>query len=232
MPPRLVNLGRRVVIDLPNISNINAQSTSAVSSTVTGQQIIPIIDSNNLPTPVAGAIAYDKTTQKLYYSNGTSWVSILTSVSTPVVSYNHVLSANLTIPPRTETMITGWTISPSLTYHTFPEWNLATGEFTAAEFCYLSLTLGLNWKANVSNLGTRYLRIFYYNATNLTTTMVREASTQADPSAKIATTQELTVHLKLNDGDIVYAVVYHDAPISLIVEGGDNTTISGYRLIV
>jgi hypothetical protein len=192
--------------------------------------VIPPISSNDLPPPInvgsGGGIAYDIITKRVYYSDGSTWLPLAVAGGgggSNVSSYSLSLSANQTIPSLTSTVITGMN-NPGFPFHTLPEWNLATGTYTAALPVTFTISVDLSWTPG-SNLGTRYLRILHNGVS------IKEAVTQPDAQANLPTTQTTTQNLFLAAGDTVQIQVYHTALTNLSVSGGGppncRTTFNG-----
>lgn len=142
-----------------------------------------------------------------------------------------IKNGDLSITGSTDTVLTNWSYPPP--YATITDWNPVTGVYTSSDNCVTTFSYDISWKANVSNLGIRYLRIKHYDAMTMTTTIVKECSTQADANIAVDTTQETTIHLNLGIGDQVWAEVYHTLPPSytLIISGGNTTTLAGLKMI-
>jgi hypothetical protein len=142
-----------------------------------------------------------------------------------------IKDGDLSVTGSTDTVLTNWIYPPP--YSSIPEWNPVTGVYTSSENCFTTFSYDISWKAYVSNLGIRYLRIKRYDALAMTTSVVKECSTQADANIGVDTTQETTIHLDLKMGDQVWAEVYHTLPSSytLIISGGVTTTLAGFKLI-
>jgi hypothetical protein len=155
----------------------------------------------------------------------------LTSTANGTTSFSFIKSGSQVISPSTPTTLTSWTVAGSNSYHTLPQWNLATGIYTASATETISISPSISWASGISNLGTRILRVVYFNSGTLTTTIVKEDQTQADPSISIPTTQFFTINLLMNANDQVYVQVEHDAPVNLSIMSGYDTTISGLRII-
>jgi hypothetical protein len=143
-----------------------------------------------------------------------------------VETFSLVKNGDIAVTGSTNTVLSGWISPPP--YNTIPEWNLTSGLFTAFEPCSISLSIDLSWKANITNLGTRTLRILKNSV------IVKETTTQADASKAVETTQEATINLQLDTGDEIRCEVYHSLASSfvhtLFVSGGYTTTISGFKV--
>lgn len=213
-------------------NRIERDATRITSAQVTERQRIPYIDSTNLPPPtrpgVGGGIAYDRITDRPYYSDGFSWFPIGGGGGGGNVdSYSFIKNGNQNISSSTETGITAYSTAGSSTYHTLPGWNLTTGEYTAPQNEILSVCANISWAANVSNQGLRMVRIQYDDGGGYVT--IKEVDTQADPATAIETTQECQIHLQLSAGDKVRIAAFHDAPISIPIVGGNHTSVCGFR---
>lgn len=205
---------------------IERQSLVSKSKTVDINQI-PAIESSAFPPPYpgGGAIAYNVSSKRVFYSDGTGWFPI-GGEGTSINSFGFIKDGNLNVLSTTETVLGGWEINSSPTYHTTSGWNLTSGIFTANIDSILSLEIGISWASNESNLGERFLKIQYNSG--LGWNDVKETSTQADPDVNIVTTQECSIHLKLNQGDLVRVVVNQNSPFDLTILGGRVSSISGF----
>lgn len=236
-------------------SNFNSAILSRLDSTV-------YINPFDTPKQDIGKIGYDTASGGLYYNRAGTWTEFgiagitgptgstgptgptgpqgiqgiqgVTGPTGPGVvmsSFSFIKDTDLYVTGSTDTILDGW-IHPH-PYSTIPEWNPAGGIYTSSDNCFASFSYDISWKANVSNLGVRYLRIKHYDALLNTTSVVKECSTQADANIAVDTTQETTIHLSLGIGDQVWAEVYHTLPSSyvLVISGGVTTSLSGYKLI-
>lgn len=199
---------------------------------VNKNQRLPLITSTSLPPPfelpVGGGLAYDVTTDRVYFSNGSTWQPIATSIPPgTTVTYGFIKGAPQVIGPSSETTVLAWTTAGSATYHSLPEWNLATGEYTASADVFLFIAANISW-AGGSNQGTRVMRIQYQAGGVGPWTTVKEVDTQADPNASIETTQECQFSLQLTAGDKARVAVFHDAPIAISLAGGNHNSLSGF----
>lgn len=205
---------------------------------VTKYNVLPIISSvtppPNMVSGTGGAIAYDYVTKRVYYNNGSMWLPLQPGGVLPPggsASYSIIKIGDQVVTPLTDTIVAGWTIAPSPPYHdnTGPSWNLATGVFTAAGAQTLFIDVDLSWKANVSNLGSRRLQIIYKPFAGAAI-VAKDVSTQADPNTAVETTQEASTVLVLLPGDQAWITVYHDAPVNLVVAGGNHTSLCGIQM--
>lgn len=196
----------------------------------------PFIRSDLLPpgvdSSVGGGLAYDVLTERPYYSDGFTWFPVGAGVPGTVMSYSQIKDGVQIIPRNIPTILSNWEVTSSSTYHTIPGWNLTTGVYTAEQRQIITIRADIAWAGGISNLGNRTLRIMYYDIMSATTSMVKEAVTQADPNLKVDTTQEAGIHLSVNAGDQIFVEVEHDAPIPLTVCGGDCTSLAGFRVQV
>jgi len=205
-----------------------------VTSRNMDRQIMPVIDSNNLPPPtlpgIGGGIAYDIATQRPYYSDGFTWYPMGNGAPGTVESYSFIKDGDQSIPIKTETVLLLWETTSSSTYHSLPGWNLLTGVYTASTNEVITLQLNLAWACGISNLGNRIIRIQHMKLGMGSWETVKEAATQADPDLRKETTQEAQINLSISQGDAVRVVAYHDAPLSIPILGGNSTSIAGFRV--
>jgi len=196
--------------------------------------VLPFINSNSFPPAplagVGGGIAWDIVTQRPYHSDGFEWLPIGGGVPGTVESYTHVKDGDMIITPFTPTILTSWEIGSSVTYHTIPEWNLTTGVYSSGVDEIVTIGANISWKGGISNLGSRILRIKHFDFSTATLTTVKEFETQADPDCRVDTTQEIQIHLKNTASDRVFLEVEHNAIVPLTIEGGDHTSITGFRV--
>ena len=194
---------------------------------------IPFIKSTSLPPPyiggIGGGIAYDTITRRPYYSDGLGWFPIGTGViSGATNSYSFIKDGDQSISTGTVTTLIGWEIASSSVYHTIPGWNLTTGIYTSSVNEKFTLYVNISWEAGVSNLGDRILRVEVDTGAGFL--VVKEVVTQADAKTAVETTQELQIHLSLDATDRVRVIVEHNAPISIVVAGGNHTSVSGFQI--
>jgi len=194
---------------------------------------IPVIPIPAFRTPFAGGVLYEPTTQRIYYATGTQWIPINPGGgSGNAVSYSLIKTGEQIILPLTMTIITGWAIAPSPPYHdNTGEWNLVTGVYTAVVASTVSFDVDLSWKAGISNIGNRTLRIIYKPFAGLPL-VAKEAITQADPNTNVETTQEAGTFLEMGAGDEAWVEVFHNSNVNLVVTTGNSTTVSGVKLTV
>ncbi len=202
---------------------------------VVERQILPAISSSDLPPGdlhgEGGALAYDVDTQRPYFSNGTTWTPISSMATGTAVSYAFLLGADLSVPTGGgEVRIPDWSVGSSSVYHTIPEWDLTQGIYTSTQDESLSLAVNVSWLGGVSNLGERTLRVQFRSAFGGSWTTIKEVSTQADPDAAVATTQECQINVKLASGNQIRVAVTHDAPVDLTIASGTESTISGFQV--
>lgn len=187
---------------------------------------------SNFVAGVGGSIYYDVVTERIYYDDGKKIIPVGFQAPGTSESYNIVKDGDISIPPITQVDLTGWTTSGSPTYHTLPEWNLTTGVYTASSSQSITVNVNIAWSAGVSNLGNRYMGIQYQPASLTGWITIKGVSTQADPNLFIETTQECTTTAKLNIGDQLKIVVYHDAPLPLTINGSDplKSSLGGIKI--
>lgn len=235
----------------------NVSSSNYVESAISRVQTTNYINPFDQPNVDVGRIGYDSTGGGLYYNQQGSWIQFgiqgitgptgatgatgptgsightgpigLTGPTGPGViidSFSLVKNTELSVPGQTPVILSDWIAPPPYSYT--PEWNLTSGIFTAFDSCCISINANIAWKAGVSNLGTRTLRILHNDI------IVKEASTQADSSINVETTQDCTINLELNVGDEIKCEVYHSLPPSfptpLVISSGYATSISGFRV--
>lgn len=212
----------------PNLFVYNDATFNNIRSTQT--DVLPNIVSSQPPPNTQGAIAYDTVTRKIFFNNGSMWSPIASSTNVSSLgSYSLVLEADQVVLPNVPTLLQPWVVPPP--YHTLPNWNLSTGIFTADQPEYLNVEANIDWAPGATNLGTRYLRVMWFDSSISTTNIVKEVIAQASPSVNIDTTQGLAINLQIGAGDQVWCEVEHDAPVDLIITGGDNSTICGFLLV-
>lgn len=194
--------------------------------------VLPIIDSNHLPpnliNGLGGGIAYDKTSKRVYYNDGTIWKPISSAAPVPTANdYSLIKNGDQTILPLTPTIINSFSITPDPPYFdTTGDWDTLTGIFTATQPITLRIEAYIAWKAGVSNLGNRTLQIVYKPSAALPI-IAKEATTQADANTNVETTQDAGIAFQLNVGDQCWIQVLHDAPVNLVIASGTHTTIYG-----
>lgn len=193
--------------------------------------ILPIIDSNHLPpnlyNGLGGGIAYDKTTQRVYYNDGSIWKPISNSAPIILNDYSLIKSGNQNIIPLTPTIIAPFSSTPNPPYFdTTGGWNTLLGIFTAPQPITLRIEVYIAWQTGISNLGNRTLQIVYKPALGLPI-IAKEDTTQADPDTNVETTQTAGIAFQLLTGDQCWVQVLHNAPVNLIIAGGTHTTIYG-----
>jgi hypothetical protein len=202
---------------------------------VVNQFAIPRISSANLPPPYlanyGGGLAYDVITQVPWYSDGTTWKPLVSTLPPGnVQSFSFIAGANQIIVPNIDTPIIMWSIlGPPPVYTTLPQWNLATGIYTATQTENLYISVNICWAANISNLGDRTLRIEYQFSGGGGWQFAAESTLQAEPKTNVETPQSCDMNLLLNVGDQVRITVEHTAPLNLQVAGGIHSTVSGFR---
>ena len=225
----IVNTGR------PGFRGLRIERDTRVNESTTSRNHgVPYIDSTNLPPPfipgVGGGISWDVTTKRPYHSDGTTWLPIGSNAPGTVQSYSQIKNGDLTVNPNTATIVPLWETSSSSVYHTFSEWNLTTGIFTADEDEVITISVNLSWLGGQSNLGNRILRINHFDFDTVTTSTVKESIRQAEPDLEVDTTQEVTVNLSLSAGDRIYVEVEQSAPVAIDIRGGYYTNMSGFRV--
>lgn len=202
---------------------------------VVGGQILPMINpatAPNLISGVGGGLAYDSTAKKVVYNDGSNWIPLLSSGGggSNVTSYSMFKNGDQTVTSLTTTIITGWSISPSPPYHDNTlGWDMLTGIYTASAPQTLSIDIDISWKGGISNLGRRTLQIVYQPSIG-PSIVVTETVTQADPNTAVETSQIATTFIEMDDGDQAWVQVYHDAPINLILAGGNHTVMCGTKI--
>lgn len=205
--------------------NFQVQPTyPAASVRVTNDLQMPLINSNKLQDlrGTVGQIAFDTVTGKTWEcvrQGSVQWRPIGGGGGGGGNSLDYSLkkTAVQNIPPLTEVVIN--TFSATLPYfdNTGPQWNTATGIYTATSAQTFIITAEIAWAANVNNQGKRYLRIYYKPAVG-PEVLVRETITQANPSQTEPTPQTATVGVALASGDQVYAKVYQDSAVNLSID--------------
>lgn len=244
------------------MSNRNVLVSNFASAALNKIDQTTYINPFDAPKKDIGKIGYDATAGGLYYNRAGVWTEFgiagitgptgptgpvgptgpqgiqgiqgVTGPTGPGVlmsSFSFIKDSDLYITGGTDVVLGGWTSPPP--YNSIVEWNPVTGIYTSFENCVATFSYDISWKGNVSNLGVRFLRIKFYDASANTTTVVKECSTQADPNITVDTTQETTIHLSVDVGDQVWAEVYHNLSSSytLVISGGITTSLSGFKLI-
>jgi hypothetical protein len=196
-----------------------------------------------------GNTGYDPVSGWLYYNDAGTW-TLLNGVgptgptggtgaigpigptgptgSTNVYGYCIAKNGDQTIPANTWTQLVSFTGSPP-PYATLPQWDLTTGVYTASDQETVTFNADISWKKNVSAQGIRQMRLAYLPLGIPPAIIVKQTNTLPDSFKGIETTQEMSVTAEMNATDQIYIEVFHDAPMSLIVEGGVGTTVSGIR---
>jgi hypothetical protein len=198
----------------------------------------PPFNTPGRPTPT-GKIVFDSVTKTPWYFNGTIWLPFNDSVApdpipgvTPgtSISYSIIKDTLQSVVSNTDTVLAAWDATSLAIYHTVPGWDLTTGIYTSTYNQIFTLQVNISWSKGISNLGSRMLRVDYLpNGTSIWIP-VKESSTQADPNLGVDTTQEIQIHLNVVSGDMIRVVVSHTAPTSLVIDGGNSTSISGLEL--
>lgn len=119
---------------------------------------------------------------------------------------------------------------PPPVYMSLPQWNLATGIYTATQAENVYLSVCICWAAGVSNLGTRSLRIEYQASGSGIWQIAAESGKQGEPNTNIETPQACDMNLLLAVGDQVRVTVLHNAPVNLQIAGGVHSAVSGFRI--
>jgi hypothetical protein len=146
-----------------------------------------------------------------------------------VENYGLMKTVNQIIPTATWDTLYGFTGAP-LPYSTLPNWTVASGIYTATQIETVTFHVDISWSAHESNQGKRYMRLMYDPIGAGAPFSVKQTNTIPDSYKGIETTQEMASTLDLNPGDSVFVQVYHDAPTSLSIQGGNSTTICGLRI--
>jgi hypothetical protein len=214
------------------IKNIVADTTMTTET-----QYLPIINSNSLPPNtlpgVGSAIAYDKTTKRVYYNNGIIWVPLAVSSSSTGASYSYsfIKNGSKVIAPGVITIVADWTILPTPPYHdNTSDWNLISGIYTASVDQTVSFNLDIAWEGGISNLGFRTVQVIYKPSAGVPM-IAKSSSTQADPATNVDTTQETSTILKMFAGDQAWIEVVHSAPVNLTLSSGITNSISGIKIV-
>jgi hypothetical protein len=150
-----------------------------------------------------------------------------------VQNYSFTAGANQIIAPNIDTPIIMWTTSggPPV-YSTLPQWNLATGTYTASQSEQLYLSACICWAQGISNLGDRSLRIEFRPGGGGPWQIASESTRQGEPKTNVETPQMCDMTLTLSAGDQVRVTVEHSAPFNLQIAGGIHTTLCGYRTTI
>jgi hypothetical protein len=210
---------------------INDLKVNALS--VFETQILPNINSTDPPSSIypGGGIGYDLVTHRVYYDNGTVWTPLQPAGSTPSTIYTYCLQKNgdALIPQNLATRLALWTTTPDPPFHdTTAGWDLTAGIYTANSAQSLTISASISWKSGYSNQGYRYLYIYYQPSLGIAQT-IGQVVAQPNASLTTDTTQTLAMNLALNTGDQVWVEVYQTSAQGVYIEGGVNTTISGFR---
>lgn len=211
--------------------NFQVQPTyPAASVRVTNDLQVPLINSNKLQDlrGTVGQIAYDVVT-------GRMWECVRQGVIQwrPIggggggggssLDYSLKKTSSQNVPPLTEVILTTFTSILPYFDNTGPQWNTATGVYTATAAQAFIITAEIAWSANINNQGKRYLRIYYKPSVG-PEVLVREVITQANPSQTEPTPQTATVGVALASGDQVYAKVYQDSGVNLSIDSSGAYT--------
>lgn len=201
-----------------------------------------------------GSLGYDYQNSDLYFNNNGSW-ELLSAATGPigptgpmgvtgpvgpigptgpstVDSYGIIKSGDQTIPTLTWTQLISFTDTPSPPYSSMSGWILASGKYVNTSLIAqdVSFIIDISWKANVSSQGKRFMRMMYDPSPGGSPISIKETNTLPDSFKGIETTQEMAMKVTMNPGDAVWIEVYHDAPISLLIEGGVGSSYCGMRV--
>lgn len=193
---------------------------------------LPVIRSDSFRTPIEGGILYEPTTQRIYYADGTQWIPITPGGGGPgnATSYSLIKNTEQIIPPLVTTILTNFLVTPDPPYHDLTGgWNIVSGVYTATVNEAVEFDVDLSWKAGISNIGNRTLRIIYKPFAGAPV-IAKQAVTQADPNTNVETTQEAGTFLKMMPGDQAWIEVFHNSNVNLIVSSGSSTSVSGIKL--
>lgn len=199
-------------------------------------QLLPTFTSTNPPpnliAGIGGGIGYDITTKRVYYNNGVMWVPLQAAGggSGSVLSYSLVLETDLNVLPATNPVLAGLAM-PTPFHDETGSWNLSTGVYTASAAQTFSMQVNLTWGPG-SNLGNRTTNIIYKPAVGLPQ-LVKNVTTQANPSSNVPTNQTVTTFIEMLPGDTAWVEVSHTASGVLQVAGlspTPQTTICGVRI--
>lgn len=204
---------------------------------IENKQILPLINSNALPSPIingiGAAIAFDVVTRRVYFCDGEQWLPINSgSSSRNIETFSHFKAISQIIPPNTSTLLSSWTIATSPALSTISGWNLSTGIYTAQNIEKINITAILTWLEGFSNVGIRILKLqFLDNSTSITST-IQKSEVQASSDQDNPTVCNLSFTALLNPGDQLWLEAEHNAPIPINDAINENTTICGFRTIL
>lgn len=172
----------------------------------------------------SGNVFYDPSTQLLYYSTGMANVPLQTGggLITNIDGFSLSLNAPINIPSGVPTILSGF--SAAVPYSTIPDWNIATGMYTATVQQKATFFVALGWGEGITNQGTRTVSIL------LNSNPVITSSTQAVPDKSKPTPQIAIVTLALNPGDQVQIQAFQDSGVGIPIKAGPYTIVSGSKL--
>jgi len=209
--------------------DINSQSVISTRTTV-----LPIRNVSNVPSVIpgfGGGLIFDTITKRPYYNDGLVWLPLTSGgVSSSTESFGFIKFADQNIPPLTDTVITGWSTIGSTSYQTIANWNLATGVYTATlpEKVFVDVTA--TWESGITNQGTRVLSLEYSSFPSPLWDVVASVQSQAHPDAQISTAQNVHMNFNLNVGDRIRVVVSQNSVFDLVISGGNETFLNGFRI--
>lgn len=193
---------------------------------------ISVTPFNRFEYPEKGGLLYEPITEQIFYADGTQWLPLMSGGGGGTsVSYSIVKSGEQSIPPMADTIVNPWTVLPSPPYHDNTlNWDLGAGVYTATALSTVSFNVNISWKGGISNLGDRTVKVIYKPSLGLPY-VAKEATTQADPSTMVDTTQEINATLEMEDGDEAWIEVSHDCNIPLILRQGNTTSVCGIEIV-
>ena len=172
-----------------------------------------------------GAIAYNIETQSPYFFDGNVWQPFLAPPSNTTNAYSFEKGGIQIVSPDTDTIVSGWITPVSPPYRVLSGWDMAQGVYTAPVAQLFTITAQISWSAGITNTGTRTLRVIYYDG--ISPRIVKENTIQPNPNAVVSDDQSISMSLQLNPGDRVWISVEQDTEISVTIDEGYHTVISG-----
>lgn len=198
---------------------------------------LPIINSNNLGNARRreGAIAYDVITKRTWECvEGVGGVLIWRPIASGggglgvVKDFSLKMISSQTIPSNADTILVGYT-SALPYFDATGQWNPVTGIYTSTETQSIVLNANFTWQPGATNQGERTIKIYKDPAVG-PLTLIKSASTQANPSLSSPTTQFASVGTLLDPGDQIYVVAYHNAPQNVNID--PTSTLTGHRTLL
>lgn len=180
------------------------------------------------PPPFSGdgALGYNTETRTPFYFNGGQWLPIITSSTINAFSFQK--STSQLVPPVTDTILSNWLVGPSPPYRLVNGWDLTQGVYTASADTLISVSAQVSWAANISNAGTRTLRVVYYSNATSTPSIAKEMTVQPQPDITVASDMTISMNLYLVAGDKVWISAAQTSSDTQSISSGVHTMLSGF----